>query len=87
MEGVHPAYPLLPVYHYGMHEILPVGSRSPANGKRVGVELGPVVDRDDAFYARTAGETTSRARWARVAAWAWDVPRSLEDPVRGLPER
>lgn len=78
---------VLPFYHYGMHEILPVGGRFPARGKRVRVEFGPVVDCDDAFIARTAGETTARARWARIAAWAWDVLRSLEDAVRGPPER
>jgi monolysocardiolipin acyltransferase len=38
----------LPFYHYGMHEVLPVGARTPRRGKTVRVLVGEAMEFEDA---------------------------------------
>jgi hypothetical protein len=58
----------LPFYHYGMHQVLPVGARMPARGKTVHVLFGepmdceqaPASQRDSASFSAAAYEALSR---------------------------
>lgn len=47
---------VLPFYHYGMHEVLPVGANTPRRGKTVRVLVGEAME----FAGETADEVTAR---------------------------
>ena len=77
---------LLPFYHYGMHEVLPVGAKLPRRGRTVRVVLGEAVDCDDAYVtaaAERAGDAALEgpALWEALAAAAHDALRRLETEV------
>ncbi len=73
----------LPFYHYGMHEILPVGAKLPRRGKTVRVLFGDAIDCNEDFLrevAASAGSTglESPALWEALAERTYDVLRRLE---------
>src|SRR3989304_994874 len=45
---------ILPFYHYGMHEVLPVGAKLPRRGRTVRLVFGEPVDCDDAYLRQAA---------------------------------
>jgi len=74
---------VLPWYHYGMHEVLPVGAKLPRRGRTVRVVFGEPLDCDDAYVRRAAAEAgdpdlQGPPLWEALAAAAHDALRSLE---------
>lgn len=76
MAEARPA--LLPFYHYGMHEVLPVGAKLPRRGKTVRVVFGEAVDCDEAYVSEAGGS------WEALAARAHSVLREMERRVHPL---
>ncbi len=69
----------LPFYHYGMQDVLPVGSVRPRAGRHVRVVFGKSTACDAAFISRVSGTACDeRIRWDRIAAWAYGELRPLE---------
>ena len=73
----------LPYYHYGMHEILPIGSKRPRRGKAVRLVFGDPIDCDERYLqdiARQAqgAELSGPALWEALAARTYDALRQLE---------
>jgi monolysocardiolipin acyltransferase len=79
---IYEARPIaLPFYHYGMQDVLPVGSNRPRAGQRVQLLFGEPTSCDDAFLASLAAgahEQGERARWEALAQWAYGQLRALE---------
>jgi len=73
----------IPFYHYGMHEILPIGRRFPKWGKKVRVMFGEhTLVTDDLLAAMTdPSDETDSALWQTLASWSYDQLRCLEQVV------
>ena len=81
MAEARPA--VLPFYHYGMHEVLPVGARLPRRGRTLRVVFGEAVDCDEAYVRQAAARAGDRELqgpplWEALAAAAHDALRRLE---------
>ena len=73
----------LPYYHYGMHEILPIGSKIPRRGKAVRLIFGDPIDCDERYLQgiteQSEGvELSGPALWEALAARTYDTLRELE---------
>jgi len=73
----------LPFYHYGMHEVLPIGSKILRRGKAVRLVFGDPIDCDERYLqdvARQAegAELSGPALWEALAARAYDTLRQME---------
>lgn len=76
----------LPFYHYGMHEVLPVGARLPRRGKSVRLVFGDPVDCSRAYIrevapALEAGGAAGPPLWEALAERAYDALHRLETAV------
>jgi monolysocardiolipin acyltransferase len=74
---------VLPWYHYGMHEVLPVGAKLPRRGHPVRVVFGEALDCDDAYVRSIAAQAGDAALqgpplWEALAAAAHAALRRLE---------
>jgi monolysocardiolipin acyltransferase len=74
---------VLPFYHYGMHEILPVGSKLPRRGKTARVMFGDPMDCNDDFVREVATHAGSAdleglPLWEALAERAYVTLRRLE---------
>ena len=71
---------VLPFYHHGMREVLPIGARRPRRGKTVHVLFGEAYDAADDVRERTEGDAalSGRALSEALAARAHERLRSLE---------
>jgi monolysocardiolipin acyltransferase len=74
---------VLPFYHYGMHEILPVGAKLPRRGRTVRVLFGDPIDCNDDFLSQVAASAGSPhlegpAVWEELAERTYEVLRQLE---------
>ena len=84
---------ILPFYHYGMHEVLPVGAKLPRRGRTVRLVFGEPVGCDEAYMrhaAARAGDPDLQGPplWEALAAAAHDALRRLEievHPAAGAP--
>jgi monolysocardiolipin acyltransferase len=80
IDETHPI--ALPLYHYGMQNVWPIGSVRPRSGHQVRVLFGEATACDDAFLTDVSeGSTDDRARWEQIATWAYSELRSLERQV------
>lgn len=73
----------LPYYHYGMHEILPIGSKIPRRGKAVRLIFGDPIDCDERYLQgiteqAEGAELSGPALWEALAARTYDTLRELE---------
>ena len=73
----------LPYYHYGMHEILPIGSKIPRLGKTVRLIFGDPIDCDERYLQGVieqaeGAELSGPALWEALAARTYDTLRELE---------
>lgn len=70
----------LPMYHHGMQDVLPRGSKVPRVGKRVRLVIGDPIDCGDEFlrHARDAGETREIRLWEAIAGRCRDILRQME---------
>jgi monolysocardiolipin acyltransferase len=79
---IEEAHPLaLPFYHYGMHNVLPVGAARPRAGHEVVLRFGYPTACDDDFVAQCTASAASddpRRRWEALAAWAHEQLRAME---------
>jgi monolysocardiolipin acyltransferase len=69
---------MLPYYHYGLHNVLPVGAMFPHRGNELQMVFGELWDSADAVDA--AGET-GPTRWERLSQVALEPLRDLERQV------
>jgi len=74
---------VLPWYHYGMHEVLPVGAKLPRRGRTVRLVFGEPVECDETYVHRAAAQAgdpdlQGPPLWEALAAAAHDALRSLE---------
>jgi len=74
---------VLPWYHYGMHEVLPVGAKLPRRGHTVRVVFGEPLDCDDAYVRQKAAlggdpALSGPPLWEALAAAAHYALRRLE---------
>jgi len=68
---------MLPFYHLGMGDVLPIGARLPRLFKRVVVRIGAATNCDEAFLETFPEERRHHA----VGEWAYEQLRSLECAV------
>ncbi len=73
----------IPFYHYGMHKVLPVGSKVPRRGKAVRLVFGDAIDCDERYLQGIArqsegAELSGLALWEALAARTYDALRHLE---------
>ena len=73
----------LPYYHYGMHEILPIGSKVPRRGKAVRIVFGDPIDCDERYLQgiirqAEGAELSGPDLWEALAARTYDALRHLE---------
>jgi monolysocardiolipin acyltransferase len=76
----------LPLYHYGIHEVLPVGATRPRSGHRVRLAFGAALDCDEAWVRetakrRTGAEPAGPALWEALAAETHDVLAAMERTI------
>ena len=81
----------LPYYHYGMHEILPIGSKVPRRGKAVRIVFGDPIDCDERYLqgiSRQAegAELSGPDLWDALAARTYDALRHLELALHPSPD-
>jgi len=80
---------VMPLYHYGMHRVLPIGSSFPRMGKRVRMRFGNPTVVDDAFLnAHRDTDTDDATLWHRLTDWSCAELQALEQQVHpdGIPE-
>ncbi len=68
----------LPFYHYGMHEVLPVGAKLPRRGKTVRVVFGEAMDCDEGWVREAGGPEEGPGLWEALAERAYEALRQLE---------
>ena len=77
---------VMPFYHYGMHEVLPIGKALPKWGKNVDVYFGEPTSIDDEWWnALLKGnptELTEHGTWKQATRWAEETLLSLEEQYR-----
>src|SRR3990170_2708800 len=86
---------VLPWYHHGMHEVLPVGAKLPRRGRTVRVVFGEPLDCDEAYMrevAARAGDPDLQGPplWEALAAADHEALRRLElavHPDAGRPSQ
>ncbi len=70
----------IPFYHYGMHEVLPIGRSMPSLGKTIRVRFGPPIDITDewlnGFPQADQGE-----RWDAITQWSYTILHQLESQM------
>jgi 1-acyl-sn-glycerol-3-phosphate acyltransferase len=66
----------LPFYHYGMHQVLPLGAKVPRRGKRVRLMFGEAIDCDADWVG--SHEQTGAARLESIAESAHESLAGLE---------
>ena len=76
----------LPFYHYGMHEVLPIGAKFPRWGKNVRLMFGDAIDFNKELVGQIAGtdEATQRGPglWEALAGYTHEVLSNLARVVR-----
>lgn len=80
------AHPIvLPFYHHGMRDVLPVGALRPRRGKHIRLVFGEPVDCNEAFIDAVLQASGARraelAGWMALAAWAHGQLSALERMV------
>ncbi len=78
---------VLPFYHYGMDQILPVGGRFPRMGKKVNMVYGKIIDLNDQglktiFGSEILEPSRNRESIQKVTDWSFQVLKAMEDEVR-----
>jgi hypothetical protein len=71
----------LPFYHYGMHNVLPIGAVRPRVGNQVVLRFGEPTVCDSQFIASCmigADAGDAPLQWEALAAWAHGELLSLE---------
>jgi monolysocardiolipin acyltransferase len=71
----------LPFYHYGMHQVLPVGAKLPRHGATVRALVGEPIDCDAAHLKRVGGDSQGPRLWEALSARAEEALRELEAGV------
>jgi monolysocardiolipin acyltransferase len=76
----------LPFYHFGMHQVLPIGAKVPRWGKNVRLMFGDAIDFSKELVSQIAGddETTQDGPglWNALAGYTHEVLSDLERVVR-----
>ena len=76
----------LPFYHYGMHEVLPIGAKFPRWGKDVRLTFGDAIDFNTELVGQIAGTDEAAQRgpklWDALAGYTHEVLSNLEQAVR-----
>ena len=72
----------IPFYHYGMHEILPVGSAIPKMGKRVRVQFGSATEISDTWLSSNCPDATGSDLWKKLRDWSYESLAALETETR-----
>jgi 1-acyl-sn-glycerol-3-phosphate acyltransferase len=86
---IYEARPLLmPFYHYGMHEVLPIGNMIPNRGKKVQIKFGEAHCVDDNWWFQRLGtriqDVEPRFAWQRATDWTEQMLVQLERDVHPL---
>lgn len=68
----------IPFYHYGMHQILPVGSSFPRRGKTVKVRFAPSTDVNDGWLSENHPGSSGSDLWRELRDWSYRELASLE---------
>ena len=82
VEGALPI--ALPFYHYGMHQLLPIGSKFPKVGKEVHVYFDAPTVISEKWLTQFPAEATVD-RWDQIAQWSYQALRKLEEKVHPNP--
>ncbi|MEE2755601.1 MAG: lysophospholipid acyltransferase family protein [Myxococcota bacterium] len=71
---------LAPFYHYGMHELLPIGTTVPKRGQQVRVLFGEPIAVDEAWLGKldVNAESPTVRDFQTVAQWSFECLRRLE---------
>ena len=72
----------IPFYHFGMHEILPVGSALPKTGRSVRVQFGQSTDIDDAWLQQHYDGQDGAELWKSLRDWSYQELSELERQTR-----
>ena len=72
----------IPFYHYGMHEILPVGKKWFSSGKKVRVQFAPSTTIDDDWLQTHFPNSTEKGLWKDLTNWSCEALESLESSTR-----
>ena len=82
---------VMPFYHYGMHDVLPIGKAMPTSGKKVDVYFGEPTIIDEQWWEEQLKDTpaaiTPHSSWKQAAVWAEKTLISLEALYRPLAEK
>ena len=68
---------VLPFYHYGMQNVMPIGSHVPRIGKTVNVRFAEAIDTEQMFPDWFDRSNSERV-WSDIAEWAYTKLRDLE---------
>lgn len=82
---------VMPFYHYGMHDVLPIGKALPTSGKKVDVYFGEPTIIDEQWWEEqlknTPSAITPHSSWKQASVWAEKTLLSLEAQYRPLAEK
>ncbi len=68
----------LPFYHYGMHQVLPLGSKLPRLGKKVRLVFGEPIDGGQLVDELGASDAKGPRLWESLTARLYKMLRQLE---------
>ena len=73
---------MIPFYHYGMHEVLPIGKALPRSGQNVVVHFGHPTDLTPDWWAKHVDEQSTPAeQWKTLTQWSQSELESLQTRV------
>ena len=72
----------MPFYHFGMHNILPVGSAVPRAGKKVKVQFADAVEINDDWLEQNYPGQDGMALWKALRDWSYETLADLEVKTR-----
>ena len=74
---------VIPFYHYGMHEVLPIGKAMPQKGKNIHLQFGSAEVVDDTWWQKILGRSgelgSPHDAWQAATNWATEKLQSLEE--------
>jgi monolysocardiolipin acyltransferase len=71
----------IPYYHYGMHQVMPIGAYLPRFGHQVHLKFGTPTNCNDAFIQSLSEGSDTRSLQRAIAHWSYLQLRALEMEV------
>lgn len=82
---------VMPLYHYGMHEVLPIGTALPKRGNQVHIHFGEATTIDDTWWFNRLGAHKEHVQphtaWKKATLWTEDTLQGMQSQIHPLQQQ